>query len=118
MLQNETHFYAAGIVRHASGDVLALYRRASKDDPLAGVALGHVDLPGKTAAVSIRFKVDGPRLDVLYAVNAGAWHVLLRGLDASLLSAATAGGFTGTTFGPYAYLQPAGSAGSQKTLGD
>src|SRR6185437_9240948 len=81
MLQNETHFYAAG------------------------VALGHVDLPGKTTAVSVRFKVDGPRLDVLYAVDPGSWHVLLRGLDVSLLSAAIAGGFTGVTFGPYAYLQ-------------
>ncbi len=117
ILQNETHFYAAGIVRHESGDVLALYRRASKDDPLAGVALGHVDLPGKTSAVSIRFKVDGPRLDVLYAVDAGSWHVLLRGLDASLLSAARAGGFIGATFGPYACLQSAASVGSPKTHG-
>jgi hypothetical protein len=32
---------------------------------------GHVDLPGKATAVSVRFKVDGPRLDVLYAVNEG-----------------------------------------------
>ncbi|HWU76089.1 MAG TPA: arabinosidase [Rhodanobacter sp.] len=71
-------------------------------------------MPGKTTAASIRFQVDGPRLDVLHAVNAGGWHVLMRGLDASLLSAATAGGFTGVTFGPCACLLPAGSTGSQK----
>lgn len=118
MLQNETHYYAAGIVRHESGDLLELYRRASQRDPLAGVALSHVDLPGKTTAVSIRFKVDGPRLDVFYAVNAGSWHVLQRGLDASLLSAATAGGFIGTTFGPYAYLHPTGGAVLQKAPND
>ncbi len=118
MLQNETHFYAAGIVRHTSGNALTLYRRASKDDPAAGIALAQVDLPGKTTDVSIRFQVDGPRLDAYYAVNPGNWHVLRRGLDASLLSAATAGGFTGVTFGPYACLPSADSAGLPKPDGD
>lgn len=118
MLQNETHFYAAGVVRHASGDVLALFRRAGKNDPLAGVELSHADLPGEVTTVSIRLKVDGPQLDVFYAVNEGSWHVLQHGLDASLLSAATAGGFTGVTFGPYAYQQPVHGSDSQKAVGD
>jgi xylan 1,4-beta-xylosidase len=103
LLQNETHFYAAGLTRDAAGSSLVLYRRNGKDDPSAGVALRRVALPDHAASVSIRFQLDGPRLDVLYALEANEWRPLLQGLDASLLSAASAGGFTGVTFGPYAY---------------
>ncbi|MEP6899922.1 MAG: hypothetical protein ABI870_15465 [Rhodanobacter sp.] len=62
--------------------------------------------------------MDGSRLDVFYAVDAGSWHVLMHGFDASLLGAATAGGFTGATFGPCAYLPSADSAGLHKAAGD
>lgn len=102
-VQNETHFYAAGVTRDAAGSSLVLYRRNGKDGPPAGVALSRVALPDNKTSVSIRFRLDGPRLDVFYAVDANKWHPLLQGLDASLLSTASAGGFTGVTFGPYAY---------------
>jgi xylan 1,4-beta-xylosidase len=103
LLQNETHFYAAGLTRDAADSSLVLYRRNGKDDPSVGVVLHRVALPDNATSVAIRFRLDGPRLDVFYALEADEWLPLLQGLDASLLSAASAGGFTGVTFGPYAY---------------
>lgn len=44
LLQNETHFYAAGLTRDPAGSSLVLYRRNGKDDPPAGVALRRVAL--------------------------------------------------------------------------
>ena len=52
--------------------------------------------------VSLRFELEGPRLNVYYATTPGQWQAIATNLDASLLSAAIAGGFIGNTFGPYA----------------
>ncbi|MFC5743604.1 glycoside hydrolase family 43 protein [Dyella tabacisoli] len=110
LLQNETHFYAAGLTNDISGRSVVLYMRSSKDTPATGAALARIALPGDTTSISIRFELDGPRLDVFYALKADDWHPLRQGLDASLLSTASAGGFTGVTFGPYAY-KPATDSG-------
>ena len=37
-----------------------------------------------------------------YAVNGKKWQPLVEGVDASFLTSASAGGFTGTLIGPYA----------------
>ena len=64
--------------------------------------LARIPLDGKQGPVSLRFRLDGPRLEADYAMASGEWKPVATGLDASLLSVETAGGFIGNTFGPYA----------------
>ena len=103
LLQNERHHYVAAIERDGDGASLVLLRRAGEDDLLHGRELARVALSSLPALVSLRMRLDAPRLDVDYALAPSAWQPLAEGLDASLLSVDTAGGFIGNTFGPYAF---------------
>lgn len=103
LIQNETHHYLAVVERDERGLAVSVYLRAGKDDPAAGKRLKRVALASTDKPVSLRFELDAPRLDVAYSVDGGEWKPLASGLDASLLSVQTAGGFIGNTFGPYAY---------------
>ena len=103
LLQNENYHYVVGLEGDERGTAVALYRRAGKDQPVTGERLARIDLPSSKQAVSLRFQLDGPRLDVFYAVAPNKWKPVAAGLDASLLSADVAGGFIGATFGPYAF---------------
>jgi xylan 1,4-beta-xylosidase len=105
LLQNERYHYVVGLEAGNGATAVALYRRASKDQPVSGQRLAGIDLPTADTPVSLRFQLDGPRLDVFYALQPEQWKPLATGLDASLLSTDTAGGFIGATFGPYA-LRP------------
>jgi alpha-N-arabinofuranosidase len=102
LLQNERAFYAVLLGRDARGDAVVLRRRASKDDPVAGVELARVPVAHASEPLSLRLVLAAPRLDVAYAIEPGRWTWLRRDLDASLLSVDSAGGFIGNTFGPYA----------------
>ena len=90
------------VERGEHGAAVALYRRAGKDDPATGKRQVRIDLASSELPVSLRFQLDGARLDVYYAVEPEQWTPVASGLDASLLSADIAGGFIGSTFGPYA----------------
>lgn len=103
LLQNERYHYVVGLEGDKNGAAVALYRRAGKDQPITGQRLARIDLPSSKQVVSLRFQLDGPRLDVFYAVAPGQWKPLATDLDASLLSTDVAGGFIGATFGPYAF---------------
>lgn len=103
LLQNESRHYVVGMERGDRGPAVALYRRAGKDDDARGQRLARIELPASQRPVSLRFRLDGPRLDVFYALETDQWRPVATGLDASLLSTDVAGGFTGTTFGPYAF---------------
>ena len=108
LLQNESAHYVAAIERGEGGDALVLLRRAGADEPLQGRELARVALAQVPAApLQLRLRLDGPRLDVDYALAPGAWQPLGTDLDASLLSVERAGGFIGNTFGPYAWRTPA-----------
>ncbi|TWT19166.1 glycoside hydrolase family 43 protein [Luteimonas marina] len=102
LLQNEDHHYVAGIERAGRGATLVLLRRAGSDEPEAGRELARVPLPSVPDHISLRLRLAAPRLDVDYALTPDDWKPLASGLDASLLSVDTAGGFIGNTFGPYA----------------
>jgi alpha-N-arabinofuranosidase len=102
LLQNERNHYVVGVENDARGSAVVVLQRTGEHSPLAGQEYKRVALPSTTQPVSLRFELDGPRLDVYYAVAPGQWQAIATNLDASLLSAAIAGGFIGNTFGPYA----------------
>lgn len=102
LFQNESHHYVLGVEHDEQGIAVALYRRASKDEAPTGQRLARIALPASTQTVSLRYELDGPRLDVFYAAKPNQWQPVATGLDASILSTDVAGGFIGTTFGPYA----------------
>lgn len=102
LLQNEYGHYVLGVERDAQGLAVSLYRRSSREGAKTGDRLARIPLDGKQGPVSLRFRLDGPRLEADYAMASGEWKPVATGLDASLLSVETAGGFIGNTFGPYA----------------
>ena len=102
LLQNEYGHYVLGVERDAQGLAVSLYRRSSREGTKTGDRLARIPLDGKQGPVSLRFRLDGPRLEADYAMASGEWKPVATGLDASLLSVETAGGFIGNTFGPYA----------------
>ena len=69
-----------------------------------GERIARIELPSspQSQPISLRFQLDGPRLDVSYSLQPGEWKPVASDLDASILSTDTAGGFIGATFGPYA----------------
>lgn len=102
LLQNEYAHYVLGVERDTQGLAVSLYRRSSREGAKTGDRLARIPLDERHGPVSLRFRLDGPRLEADYAITAGAWRSVATGLDASLLSVETAGGFIGNTFGPYA----------------
>ena len=52
--------------------------------------------------IDLKVTSDGETFSFWYAPNGGRWHALIEGVDASILTSAYAGGFTGTLIGPYA----------------
>lgn len=68
------------------------------------------EIPGDLASAEIgRYKFidlkvtsDGETFSFWYAVNGKKWEALIEGVDASFLTSASAGGFTGTLIGAYA----------------
>ena len=102
LVQNEYGHYVLGVERDKDGLAVSLYRRSGHDGPLEGERLARVPLPAGAMPVTLRLRLDGPRLDADYAPASGTWHTVASNQDASVLSADVAGGFIGNTFGPYA----------------
>jgi alpha-N-arabinofuranosidase len=103
LFQNERYHFVVGVEEDKDGVAVALYRRAGKDEPPTGRRIARIALPSSQRPVSLRFQLDGPRLDVFYALEPGQWKAVATDLDASVLSTDVAGGFIGSTFGPYAF---------------
>lgn len=103
LVQNEYGHYVLGVERDEDGLAVSVYRRSGRDGAKQGDRLARVPLPAFDAPLSFRFQLDAPGLDAAYRVEGGEWKKVANGLDASLLSVDTAGGFIGNTFGPYAF---------------
>ncbi|MBN8260697.1 MAG: glycoside hydrolase family 43 protein [Xanthomonadales bacterium] len=111
LLQNETHHAMVVVERDEQGLAVSVYRRAGKAMPATGERLARVALGTFDRPITLGFKLDAPVLDAYFVPTGGDRTPVASGLDASLLSVQTAGGFIGNTFGPYAYRPPApGSA--------
>jgi alpha-N-arabinofuranosidase len=102
LIQNEYGHYVLGVERDARGVAVSLYRRSSRDGAKEGERLARLPVDANAMPITLRFRLDGPRLDADYALASGEWISVATDLDASLLSADKAGGFIGNTFGPYA----------------
>ena len=102
LLQNERNHYVVAVENDERGLAVVVLQRTGERSPIAGQEFQRIALPATTRPVSLRFELDGPRLNVYYAVDSDQWQAIATNLDASLLSAAIAGGFIGNTFGPYA----------------
>ncbi|WP_454830855.1 glycoside hydrolase family 43 protein [Pseudoxanthomonas wuyuanensis] len=103
LIQNENYHYIVAVERDEQGPAVSVYRRAGKDTDAVGQRLARVALESTDKPISLRFQLNAPGLDALYAIDGGDWKPLAKGLDSSLLSIQTAGGFIGNTFGLYAY---------------
>ncbi|HVJ39438.1 MAG TPA: glycoside hydrolase family 43 protein [Stenotrophomonas sp.] len=103
LLQNESHYYALALSREPGRSVVSLWRRDSAEQPKHGVVIASAALPAAVASAQLRFHLAGATLQAEYAVQPDHWQVLRDDLDARVLSTQTAGGFIGTTFGPYAW---------------
>jgi xylan 1,4-beta-xylosidase len=99
-MQDMAHFYALSLQRTAAGTVIALEKRDGSGDPADGTLVASAPFAGTT--VRLRIVTRGDACDFLYAGADGAWHVLAKDLDATLLSTKHAGGFVGATVGPFA----------------
>ena len=102
LIQNERHHYVVAIENGQQGAAIVVLQRTGEHSPVAGQELKRIALSPVNQPVSLRFELEGPRLNVYYATDPGHWQAIATNLDASLLSAAIAGGFIGNTFGPYA----------------
>lgn len=67
----------------------------------ASTELGTATL-GKYRFIDLKVTSDAETFSFWYAVNGKNWIPIVEGVDASYLTSAGAGGFTGTLIGPYA----------------
>ncbi|MEO9129965.1 MAG: glycoside hydrolase family 43 protein [Sphingomonas sp.] len=100
VVQDTAHFYAVSLARTAGGTAIVVEKRDGPKDPADGVQVASVPYAGRT--VRLRIVLRGAACDFLYAGTDGAWHVLAKDLDATILSTKHAGGFIGAMVGPFA----------------
>ena len=78
-----------------AGDGMRMkFEEMSKD--LASVSID------KYRFIDLKVTSDAETFSFWYSINGKKWQPLLEGVDASYLTSASAGGFTGTLIGPYA----------------
>ncbi|MEO6218222.1 MAG: glycoside hydrolase family 43 protein [Sphingomonas sp.] len=100
VVQDTAYFYALSLARTAAGSAIVVEKRDGPKDLAGGVAVASVPFKGTT--VRLRIVLRGALCDFLYAGADGAWHVVAKDLDATILSTKHAGGFIGATVGPFA----------------
>ncbi|KQN36920.1 xylan 1,4-beta-xylosidase [Sphingomonas sp. Leaf407] len=96
-LQSDRSYLFFGATRIAGRPAIALFTRDKGDERLIASAPWN-----GTGPVTLTLRIDGGTIAVDYRAG-GRAATLKTGLDARFLSTATAGGFTGTVIGPYAW---------------
>lgn len=100
--QNDEFYFALGVTRDPNGDrMVRLRRRAGRSDPADGVVVGRIALPGRDR-VALRITARGDRWDFAASADGKNWRTVAADQDATILGTRRAGGFIGTTVGPYA----------------
>jgi alpha-N-arabinofuranosidase len=99
-LQNDEFFLTIALTRGASGPEIRVARRAGAKDPADGVTVAERPIAA-SGPIRLRISFRGGVCDFAYATGK-QWIVVARGVDATNLSTAKAGGFVGTMVGPFA----------------
>ncbi len=100
-LQNDAAWYALSVGRQGGRDMVLVERRVGTE-PVTGTVIASAPLANPGAPIELRVTVDGGKIGFDYATRPGRWVSLLRDADATVLSTKRAGGFVGTTMGPFA----------------
>lgn len=100
-VQSDDALLTLAVARSARGLVVQVARRDTKDDPATGRPVASHVLPGRRGPLLLRIHLHAGRADFAVA-RGGRWHRVATGVDATSLSTARAGGFTGTMIGPFA----------------
>lgn len=106
LFKDERHQYFFKV----SKDGVALHKVEFEIIAETGKPFRFHELPGDMASaklpghkfVDLKITSDGETFSFWYAPNGKKWTPLIEGVDASFLTSAFAGGFTGTLIGPYA----------------
>lgn len=98
LFKDETHQYFLAVGKQGEKRVLMLEKIGESTETLASN-----DIRSDEAAIRLKVVSRGTHYDFYYAFDGGKeWTALCKDIDASFLSTATAGGFTGSVVGPYA----------------
>jgi xylan 1,4-beta-xylosidase len=100
-VQSDDALLTLAVARAAHGIVVRVARRDTKDDPATGRVVASRALPAGRGPVLLRIHLVAGRADFAVA-RGGRWYRVASGVDATNLSTARAGGFTGTVIGPFA----------------
>lgn len=99
VMKDETHQYQLARVLAPEGHAVAL----RKIDENGSTDIAKAPIKEGNAGIDLKVTSDGRSYEFLYSVDRGdTWTKLKGGVDARHTSTAAAGGFTGTTVGPYA----------------
>ncbi|BBF80252.1 glycoside hydrolase family 43 protein [Asticcacaulis excentricus] len=103
-VQNNEHFFAFGLSLNSAGQpVLKVRKRQGEKDPEQGLTLGEVRVGTKTnVPVYLRTTIDKAKISFSYSLDNKRFFPVVENTDASALTTAAAGGFTGAVIGMYA----------------
>ena len=97
---DERRWFALTIVATSSGREVRLEQRRDQAEPTDGIAIAvH---PIDAGPVDLRIDAVGGTMSFRYRTGEDGWRLLGESQDATILSTARAGGFTGVMIGPYA----------------
>jgi alpha-N-arabinofuranosidase len=101
-LQSDDWWYFLAVGQEAGTPVIQLRRRAGPDEAADGVVIASAPLASPADASRLRITARADRYDFAFAATEGDWTALASGVDGTILSTRTAGGFVGVVFGPHA----------------
>lgn len=99
-VQDDDHFLGIALTGEGGRPAIRAFRRDGAGEPATGRTLALV--PVAAGAVRLRIVARGAAYDLDFAHPHGDWRHAARDVDATILSTARAGGFTGTMIGPFA----------------
>lgn len=118
VVQGDQHYYLLTTGIHRGERVVRLEKsggaaRRGETDLVASLPLN------AAAGATVYLKVDanGATYDFSYATEPDRWRPVVQGADGTWLSTKTAGGFVGTTLGPYAHTEAGCTASAEGWVG-
>lgn len=103
-LQNDQFYYTFGLSRNPANElVLRIRKRAGDEENANGKTLAEVKIESTAkTGVHLKMEIDKAQLNFLYSLDGTHYTPVLQQQDASVLTTAKAGGFTGAVVGMYA----------------